>query len=198
LNSPIKFGTDGWRGIIGQDFTLDNVRACAKGVADYLTGAGLADKGLIVGYDTRLASEDFAAAAAEIAAANGIKVYLCPQATPTPVVSYGVIEKGTGGAIVITASHNPAQWNGFKFKTGEGTSASTEVTARIEKLIARALTTGEVEQAPLARALEQGTVEYLDLAPAYSHHLDRLTDLERLRQVKLKVITDPMYGAGAG
>jgi alpha-D-glucose phosphate-specific phosphoglucomutase len=196
--NPIKFGTDGWRGIIGQDFTLDNVRACAKGVADYLTGAGLADKGLIVGYDTRLASEDFAAAAAEVAAANGIKVYLCPQATPTPVVSYGVIEKGTGGAIVITASHNPAQWNGFKFKTGEGTSASTEVTARIEKLIARALTTGEVEQAPLARALEQGTVEYLDLAPAYSHHLDRLTDLERLRQVKLKVITDPMYGAGAG
>ena len=197
-DNPIKFGTDGWRGIINQDFNLDNVRACAKGVGDYLKGVGLADKGLIVGYDTRLASEDFAAAAAEVAAANGIKVYLCPQPTPTPVVSYGVREKGTGGAIVITASHNPAQWNGFKFKTAEGTSASTEVTAGIEKRIADALAAKEIKRRPLSEALEEGVVEYLDLAPGYTQQVGRLVDLERLRNANLKVITDPMYGAGIG
>jgi len=196
--NPIKFGTDGWRGIINQDFTLDNVCACAQGVAGYLKGAGLADRGLIVGYDTRLASEDFAAAAAEVAAANGIKVYLCPQATPTPVVSYGVREKGVGGAIVITASHNPAQWNGFKFKTEQGTSAAPEVTVEIEKRIADALATGKVKRSPLSEALDRGVVEYLDLAPGYAHQISKLVDLERLRQAKLKVVTDPMYGAGIG
>ena len=197
-NNPIKFGTDGWRGIIGQDFTLDNVRACAKGVADYLKGVGLVDRGLIIGYDTRLASEDFAAAAAEVAAANGIKVYLCPQATPTPVISYGVLAKKTGGAIVITASHNPPQWNGFKFKTEEGTSASTEVTAGIEKRIAHALATGEIKRLPLSGALDRGVIEYLDLAPIYVQQIGKLIDLNRLRQARLKVITDPMYGAGIG
>jgi len=197
-SNPIKFGTDGWRGIIGQDFTPDNVRACAQGVADYLKKAELADRGLIIGYDTRLASEDFAAAAAEVAAANGIKVYLCPKATPTPVISYGVIEKGVGGAIVITASHNPAQWNGFKFKTEEGASASTGVTVEIEKLIARALATGKIERLPLSEALDRGVIEYLDLAPMYIQQIGKLVDLERLRQAKLKVITDPMYGAGIG
>jgi alpha-D-glucose phosphate-specific phosphoglucomutase len=196
--NPIKFGTDGWRGIINQDFTLDNVRACAKGVADYLKGAGLADRGLIIGYDTRLASEDFAAAAAEVTAANGLKVYLCPQATPTPVISYGVLEKGVGGAIVITASHNPAQWNGFKFKTEEGASASTGVTVEIEKRIADALATGEIERLPLSEALDQKIIEYLDLAPMYIQQIGKLVDLERLRQAKFKVIADPMYGAGAG
>jgi alpha-D-glucose phosphate-specific phosphoglucomutase len=197
-NSPIKFGTDGWRGIIDQDFNLDNVRSCAKGVADYLRGAGVAERGLIVGYDTRRASEDFAAAAAEVAAANGIKVYLCPQPTPTPVVSYGVLEKGVGGAIIITASHNPPQWNGFKFKTKEGTSASTEVTAEIEKRIAATLAVGEIKRLPLSEALSQGIIEYLDLTPVYDRQLGKLVDLERLRRVKLKLIADPMHGAGAG
>jgi len=196
--NPIKFGTDGWRGIIGQDFTPDNVRACAQGVAGYLKGVGLAGRGLIIGYDTRLASEDFAAAAAEVAAANGIKVYLCPQATPTPVVSYGVLTKKTGGAIVITASHNPAQWNGFKFKTEEGTSASTGITAEIEKGVAQALATGEIKRLPLPQALDQKIIEYLDLTPVYDRQLNKLVDLKRLRRAGLKVVTDPMYGAGIG
>ena len=198
MSNTIKFGTDGWRGIIDQDFTFDNVRACAQAVADYLKGAGLTDRGLIIGYDTRRGSEDFASAAAEVAAASGIKVYLCPQATPTPVISYGVLVKKTGGAIVITASHNPPQWNGFKFKTKEGTSASNEVTAEIEKHISRALTTGKIERLPLSEALDQGMVEYLDPAPIYVRHIGKLIDLKRLRQAKLKVVVDPMYGAGAG
>ena len=88
-DNPIKFGTDGWRGVIARDFTFDNVRICAQGVADYLKQNNLAEQGLVIGYDTRFASEDFAAAAAEVVAGNGIKVYLCPKATPTPIISYG-------------------------------------------------------------------------------------------------------------
>ncbi len=197
-NSPIKFGTDGWRGIIAQDFTFDNVRVCAQAVADYLKQAGLASRGLIIGYDTRFASEDFASAAAEVVTGNGIKVFLCPKAAPTPVISFGTLARKAGGAIVITASHNPAIWNGFKYKTEDGAGAPDEVTAEIEKNISRTLDAGKIEQMPLAKALEQGLVEYLDLAPIYFQHVAKLIDLDELRQARLKVVVDPMYGAGAG
>ena len=196
--NPIKFGTDGWRGIIAQDFTFDNVRACAQAVADYLKQAGLASRGLIIGYDTRFASEDFASAAAEVAASNGIKVFLCPKATPTPVVSYGVKAQKAGGAIVITASHNPAIWSGFKYKTKDAAGAPSEVTAEIEKNISRILTEGKIDQMPLAKAVEQGLVEYLDLAPIYFQHVAKLVNLDELRRARLKIVVDPMYGASAG
>jgi alpha-D-glucose phosphate-specific phosphoglucomutase len=196
--TPIKFGTDGWRGIIAQDFTFDNVRACTQGVADYLKQAGLAPRGLVIGYDNRFASEDFASAAAEVIAGNGIKVYLCPKATPTPVISFGVVVQKAGGAIIITASHNPATWNGFKYKTDDGASAPTEVIAELEKNISHTQATGGINQVPLAEAIEQRQVEYLDLAPIYLDHLTRLIDLNRLRQAKLKIAVDPMYGAGIG
>ena len=197
-NNPIKFGTDGWRGIIAQDFTFDNVRVCAQAVARYLKQSGLASRGLVIGYDTRFASEDFASAAAEVVAGNGIKVYLCPRATPTPAISFGILAQKAGGAIVITASHNPAIWNGFKYKSEDGSSASDEVTAEIERHIARTIKTGKIDQMPLAKALEQGLVEYLDLAPIYFQHVARLIDLDELRRARLKVVVDPMYGAGAG
>jgi len=196
--NPIKFGTDGWRGIIAEDFTFDNVRACAQGVASYLKQTGLASRGLIVGYDTRFASEDFASTAAEVFAGNGIKVYLCPKATPTPVISYGILAKQAGGAIIITASHNPAIWNGFKVKSEHGSSAPPEAIAKIEKHISHALATGKTNQMPLAKALEQGLVEYLDLAPIYLDHLNKLINLNELRQARLKIVVDSMYGAGAG
>jgi alpha-D-glucose phosphate-specific phosphoglucomutase len=167
-------------------------------VADYLKQAGLAQRGLIVGYDTRFASEDFASAAAEVAAGNGIKVYLCPKATPTPVISFGILAKHAGGAIIITASHNPAIWNGFKYKTEQGSSASPEVTAEIERRISHTLTTGKINRIPLSQALDQGKVEYLDLAPIYVQQLTKLIDLNQLRQARLKVVIDSMYGAGAG
>jgi alpha-D-glucose phosphate-specific phosphoglucomutase len=167
-------------------------------VADYLKQAGLAGQGLIIGYDTRFASEDFAAAAAEVVAGNGIKVYLCPKAAPTPVVSFGVASQKAGGAIIITASHNPANWNGFKYKTNDGASAPTEVIAKLEKNISLVLATGRISRTPLAEALDQGRVEYLDLAPLYLDHLTKLVDLSGLRQAKLKVANDPMYGAGIG
>jgi alpha-D-glucose phosphate-specific phosphoglucomutase len=198
LINPIKFGTDGWRGIIAQDFTFDNVRICAQAVAEYLKQSGLARRGLIVGYDTRFASEDFASAAAEVVAGNGITVSLCPRATPTPVVSFGVLAQKAGGAIVITASHNPAIWNGFKYKSEFGSSASPEVTTQIEKNIAHILGTRKVNRIPQAEALRQGIIEYLDLTPTYFDHLTSLIDLNKLRQARLKVVVDPMYGAGIG
>jgi len=174
------------------------VRACAQGVADYLKQVGLSSRGLIVGYDTRFASEDFAAAAAEVVAGNGIKVHLCPRTTPTPVVSFGVVAKKAGGAIVITASHNPAIWNGFKYKSEYGSGAPPEVEAEIEEYISQALATGEIHQMPLAEALAQGLVEYLDLAPIYFDQLTKLIDLNELRQARLRIVVDPMYGSGAG
>ncbi|MFC1950063.1 phosphoglucomutase/phosphomannomutase family protein [Chloroflexota bacterium] len=198
INSPIKFGTDGWRGIIAQDFTFDNVQACAQGVASYLKQTELASRGIIIGYDTRFASEDFASATAEVIAGNGIKVYLCPKATPTPVISYGILAKQAGGAIIITASHNPAAWNGFKYKTEQACSAPPEVTAEIEKQIYHTLTTGKINKMPLAKALKQRLVEYLDLTPIYLDQLTRLIDLNKLRQASFKITVDSMYGAGIG
>ncbi|MFH1775459.1 MAG: phosphoglucomutase/phosphomannomutase family protein [Chloroflexota bacterium] len=198
MYNPIKFGTDGWRGIIAEDFTFDNVRICAQGVADYLKQAGLSSDGLIIGYDNRFASEDFAAAAAEVVSGNGIKVSLCPEATSTPAISYGVMARKAGGAIVITASHNPARWNGFKYKTGDGASASTEVIAELEKNISHTFAGGKINRIPLAEAVRQGLAAYLDLAPVYLEQLSRLVDLEGLRQSRLRVVIDPMYGAGIG
>ncbi len=174
------------------------MRICAQGVASYLKQTGLASRGLVIGYDTRFASEDFASAAAEVVAGNGIKVYLCPKATPTPVISYGILAKQAGGAIIITASHNPARWNGFKVKSEYGSSAPTDAITKIEKHIAHTLTTGKINQMPLAQALEQGLIEHLDLAPIYLKHLTKLIDLNELRQARLKIVVDPMYGAGAG
>ncbi|MCL0091938.1 phosphoglucomutase/phosphomannomutase family protein [Dehalococcoidales bacterium] len=194
----MKFGTDGWRGIIAQDFTFDNVRICAQAVAHYLKEAKLTHRGLIVGYDTRFASEDFASAVAEVVAGNGIKVYLCPKAAPTPVISFGILAKKAGGAVIITASHNPANWSGFKYKSEDGASAPPEVEARLEKHVSLTVATRKIEQMPLAEALEQGMVEYFDPAPAYLDQLTRLIDLNELRQAKLKIVVDSMYGAGAG
>src|ERR1035437_10391813 len=162
-NNPIKFGTDGWRAIIAEDFTFDNVRICAQATADYLKQHNIADKGFTIGYDTRFASEDFAAASAEVLAANGIKVQLTSKATPTPVVSYGVVSHKTAGAIIITASHNPAEYNGFKLKSSDGASAPTEFIREVETNISRIIETGEVHRIPLQEARKEGLVEFVDL-----------------------------------
>ncbi|MCJ7764221.1 MAG: phosphoglucomutase/phosphomannomutase family protein [Dehalococcoidales bacterium] len=197
-NNPIKFGTDGWRAIIAEDFTFDNVRLCAQAVAEYLKSSGLTKRGLVIGYDTRFASEEFAKAAAEIICGNGIKVYLCNKTTPTPVISYGVIAKSAGGAIVITASHNPPQWNGFKYKSADGTSAPIEVIVELEKNIAAITTTGKISRIPLAEAQKQGLIEYIDLTPSYVEQIKSLVDLDGLRKSGLKIVVDSMYGAGIG
>ena len=196
--NPIKFGTDGWRAIIAEDFTFDNVRYCAQGVADYLKQSKLATRGIVIGYDTRFDSEDFAAAAAEVIAGNGIKVYLTPKAAPTPVISYGVLAKKAGGAIIITASHNPGIWNGFKYKDEYGSSASDEITSKIVSYINKAYDAGKVSRIPMADAKKQGLVLISDLAPVYYEQIAKLVDIDSLKRADLKLIIDPMYGAGAG
>jgi alpha-D-glucose phosphate-specific phosphoglucomutase len=199
LASPIKFGTDGWRGIIAEDFTFDNVRICAQGVAEYLRQNGLDKQGLVIGYDTRFASEDFAAAAAEVIAGNDIRVHLCLKPAPTPVVSFTVPATKSAGAIVITASHNPGSWNGFKYKSQDGASASEEITSQIEGTIASLTRLGrDVKRLALDKALKKGLIDYLDPAPAYFDHLGHFVDVEGLRRRKLNIIVDPMYGAGIG
>jgi phosphomannomutase len=196
--NPIKCGSDGWRAIIAEDFTFENVRYCAQGVVEYLKKARLADRGLVIGFDTRFASEDFAAAAAEVVAGNGIKVYLTPKATPTPVISYGVLAKKAGGAIVITASHNPPEWNGFKYKDEHGASASDEITSQIVDFISKAYDAGKVNRLPLEEARKKGLVVATDLDPVYFEQITRLVDLDKLKKSGFKIIIDPMYGAGAG
>jgi alpha-D-glucose phosphate-specific phosphoglucomutase len=198
MNNSIKFGTDGWRGVIADDFTFANVGFCSQGVADYLKHKGLAERGVYIGYDHRFASEDFAAAAAEVMAGNGIKVFLSPKAIPTPFVCFGVISKKTGGGIAITASHNPARWNGFKFREETGASVSSEAALEIEKYIAGAVKADKINSKSLAQAIKDKSIEYLDLTPAYLAGINKLIDLNSLRQTGLKIAVDSMYGVGAG
>ncbi|UCB44213.1 MAG: phosphoglucomutase/phosphomannomutase family protein [Dehalococcoidales bacterium] len=194
----MKFGTDGWRAVIAEDFTFDNIRFCAQGVAEYLKQEGLESRGLIIGYDNRFASEDFAEAVAEVIAGNGIKVFLTPHPVPTPVISFGVAFKETAGAIIITASHNPARWNGLKLRTADGSSAPPEVIAPVEKLIDRALNAGKTNRIPIDLAREKKLVESLDLTPIYLERAAKFVDLDELRRARLKVIVDTMYGVGVG
>jgi phosphomannomutase len=196
--NPIKFGTDGWRAVIAEDFTFDNVRICAQGLAEYLQQTGLDGKGLVIGYDNRFASEDFAAATAEVAAANGIKVFLCPKAVPTPEVSFGVTAKKAGAAVVITASHNPARYNGFKIKSADGASAPTEMIVGVEKNIARIFESRAIKRMPLNEALRDGKVEVFDFDPLYLQQMARLVDINRIKRSRIQIIADAMYGAGCG
>jgi alpha-D-glucose phosphate-specific phosphoglucomutase len=194
----IKFGTDGWRAVIAEDFTFDNVRACAQGVAEYLKQKGLVDKKLVIGNDTRFASDEFAAACAEVLAGNGIKVLLCPQPAPTPVISYTVKNTGATGAIIITASHNPGSWNGFKYKDETGASAPTEIVDEIEKKVNEVLLKGQINRKKLEDCINSGLVEMYDPVPEYNTQVRRLVDVDRIKQQKLKVVYDAMYGAGIG
>ena len=192
--TPIKFGTDGWRAIIAEEFTFENVRACARGVVELLKRGGSAGKGLVVGYDTRFASEEFAAAVAEVAAASDVPVYLCDRPAPTPAVSYSIIHRQAAGGVVITASHNPSKWNGFKYKPEYAGSASPEVIAELEGYIARAQRTGDSARPKGASA----PITTVDAIGPYLEQLGRVVDLDALKRAALEVVVDSMYGAGLG
>ena len=140
----IRFGTDGWRAVTAEDYTFDNVRICSQAVSEYMKDRNLDSNGLIIGYDTRFASDRFATAAAEVAAANGISVMLCDRHAPTPVISYNVLHRDCGAGIVITASHNSREWNGFKFRPGYGGSASPEIVKDLEDYISRLEKNGKI------------------------------------------------------
>ncbi len=193
---PIKFGTDGWRAVIAEEFTFDNVRLCAQATAAYTKEAGLADRGLVVGYDTRFESDMFAEAVAEVIAANDIHVFLSDRPAPTPVIGYSILDRKAAGSVVITSSHNPAAYSGFKVRTDYAGAAPPEVAARIEALAADPATS--VRRVPLDDAKARGLVQMIDPETPYSQHIARLLDLDRLRSAGLTVIADPMYGAGAG
>ena len=194
----IKFGTDGWRGIIGEDYTVENVRLCAQGTAEFLENQGLAARGVVVGYDTRFGSEDFAAAVAEVMTGNGVLTYLSDRSAPTPAIAYNVVARDAGGGVVITASHNPAEWNGFKYKPEYGGSATPEVVDQLEEHIGKAEMSGPVNRMSLEDARSRGLLEYVDPEPPYLGHIASLVDLRGIRQAGLSVVTDAMFGAGAG
>ena len=151
MSTPIEFGTDGWRAIIAEDFTFPNVRAVALSAARFLKSSGLAGRGLVVGYDTRFGSDRFAEAVAEVVTAAGVPVALSDCFCPTPAVSYNVLLRKAGGAIVVTSSHNPASWNGIKYKPDYAGSASPEVVAALEAPLDEILA-GEVPRMSLDTA----------------------------------------------
>ncbi|MEW6574713.1 MAG: phosphoglucomutase/phosphomannomutase family protein [Bacillota bacterium] len=185
----IRFGTDGWRGVIARDFTFTNLELVVKAVAAYLRIEGLADKGAVVAYDNRFLADRFAAAAAEELQRWGIKVYLPHQPVPTPAAAFAIKQLGAGGAVVLTASHNPPEYCGIKFIPKYAGPALPDVTARIEAL----LTEDPIPPAgPLAPVVE------LDPMEDYFAHLFTLVDGEAIRRAGLKIVVDPMYGAGIG
>jgi phosphomannomutase len=191
----IRFGTDGWRGRTAEDYTFDNVRRCTQGFASHLQGLGQSGERIVVGYDKRFASENFAAGAAEVLAANGFAVHLTRSATPTPVISYSVVAQGAAGAINITASHNPYWDNGFKVRDEHGGAIAPDGLAAIESRIPEI---AEVKRVTLDDAVGQGLVTYFDPAPAYLKQIERLIDVQPIKDAGLTVLVDAMWGNGAG
>jgi phosphomannomutase len=186
MAQEIKFGTDGWRGIIADDFTFDNVRRVAGAIASYVLKYEDAKHGVIVGYDTRFASQRAARVAAEVIAGAGIPVKLANDYTPTPAVSYAVKDKGAAGGVMVTSSHNPWNWNGLKFKGKFGGSATPGIMKRIEE----ELNTGAMPQATKA------AIEEADLKTLYLAAICRFADMDLIGKTKFKFAIDSMYGSG--
>jgi phosphomannomutase len=189
----IKFGTDGWRGVIADDFTFTNVGRVAAAIASYVREESEPRRGLIVGYDMRFLSAEFALTTAEVLSAAGIPVCLADAGTPTPAVSYAVVARKTAGAVMITASHNPYRWNGVKFKAPYGGSAEPAIIHRIEVHLHR------LDRARTrARKVRPAAVELVDLTTPYLERLKQLVSLDQIRASGQRFVIDPMYGAGIG
>ncbi|HEX6506416.1 MAG TPA: phosphoglucomutase/phosphomannomutase family protein [Chloroflexota bacterium] len=196
--NPIKFGTDGWRAAIADAYTFENVRIVAQATANFLKARAQDRDGFIVGYDMRFASEYFAAAAAEVLAANGIHVQLASRAAATPAVSYSILTHKAAGAAMITASHNPWTDNGYKYKPEYAGSADSETVSAIEQEAAGVFESGSVRRADVNDAVSAGQIEYFDPAPQYLQRLAQIVDPDPIRRSDLKVVVDPMYGSGMG
>jgi phosphomannomutase len=196
MQPRIKFGTDGWRGTIAEDYTFENVRRVAQGFASYMNKSGTPSQSIVVGYDRRFASENFARAVAEVLAGNGLHVHLTNRATPTPVISYSVVDLGAAGAVNITASHNPPTDNGFKVRDAHGGAIDPGGLLQIEGLIPDE--SARVRQQEYSSAVADGKVEEFDPQPSYVEHLSKLVDLSALRKAGLVVMVDSMWGNGSG
>jgi alpha-D-glucose phosphate-specific phosphoglucomutase len=205
---PIKFGTDGWRAVISEDFTFDNVRKVAQAIADHtLAGrqgpagrqgqANGAMPSLVVGFDTRFLSDRYARAVAEVLAANGIHTWLTRGDAPTPMVSFAIVDKQADAGVMITASHNPPRYNGIKLKASYGGGATSAVAKQVEQRIEANDAAGVIPQRmDLAQAVDQGLVSWFDPLPAYRDHVRKLVDFDAIRAAQLSVAVDAMYGAG--
>ena len=200
----IKFGTDGWRAVISDDFTFANVRKVAQAIADVTREQQRPQEGpeserptLVVGFDTRFLSDRYATAVAEVLAANGIHVWLTAGDAPTPMVSYAIVERQADGGVMITASHNPPRYNGIKLKAAYGGSASPAMSKKVEARIRANDAAGRTpRQLPLEEALERGLVQRFDPLQAYERHIQSMVDFDVIRRAELAVAVDPMYGAG--
>jgi len=196
--TEIRFGTDGWRGVIADDFTFDNLRVVAQATAEHLITTGEASSGIVVGYDTRFLSVAFSRAVAEVLAANDIPVYLTSSFVPTPVLSHAVLQREAALGVMITASHNPARWNGFKIKLSTGAPATEDLTAKIEQLVPSVIAESRVRQVDLGEAEQRGAIERFDPAPDYLNAIRAFVDIDAIRNAGHSVLVDSMYGAAAG
>src|SRR5437660_4429107 len=185
---PIRFGTDGWRGIIADDFTYENVRRVAGVIASYVLKNEYPAHGVIVGYDTRFASQRVARVASEVLAGAGIPVKLANDYSPTPAISFAVKSTGAAGGVVITSSHNPWNWNGVKFKAKFGGSATPAIMKVIEQEVAAGAAPNE----------KHASIEEVDLKPAYIRAVCKFADLDLIAKAKFKFAVDSMYGSGRG
>ena len=199
MTYKIKFGTDGWRGKIAEDYTFANLRRCTQGFANYLKttySPEQVQQGVVVGGDKRFGAEDFTAAVAEVLAGNDIPVHFCGAGTPTPVISYSVVARKAIAAINITASHNPPADNGFKVRDQFGGAIAPAGLKQIEAAIPDSL--ADVLRLRFDDAVARGSVQLFDPKPAYIAQLDRLIDLQPIRDAGLTVVVDDMWGNGAG
>ena len=192
MNS-IRFGTDGWRGVIAEDFTFANARIVAQAIARYVVRGEDARKGVLVGYDHRFASDRIAAAVAETISATGTPVWLADKPCPTPAISLLVRQRGAAGGIVITASHNPYGWNGIKYKASYGSSALPSIVAQIESELEN-VQLNAVPPLPPRKNL----IQPLEPCAPYLDTIEKLVDWQRLRDAKFRFVSDPMYGSAAG
>src|ERR1700677_4018098 len=188
MSQEIKFGTDGWRAIIADDFTFDNVRRVAGAIASYVLKYEDSQHGVFVGYDTRFASQSAARIVAETIAAAGISVKLANDYTPTPAVSYAVKIHSAAGGVIVTSSHNPWNWNGIKFKGKFGGSATPAIMKRVEE----ELRAGTMTQGAKA------SIEEVDLKAPYVAAVCRFADMDLIGKAKFKIAIDSMYGSGRG
>jgi phosphomannomutase len=184
--------------LIARDYTFANVRACAEGVCRLLESSGMAKRGLVIGYDTRWGSPEFAAEAARVTTAHGIKTYLADRVVPTPVLSYNLLHHRTGGGIVITASHNSGLYNGFKYRPDYASSASPEIVERLERHIDAAQADGSIPVLDLDEATAKRLLTQPEMAPPYLANLPSVVDLDAIRNAGIRVGFDAMHGAGGG
>jgi alpha-D-glucose phosphate-specific phosphoglucomutase len=191
--SSIKFGTDGWRGVIAEDFTFGNARIVAHAIARYVVRNEDSRKGVLIGYDHRYAADRAAATVAEVISATGTPVWLADKPCPTPAISYLVRDRKAAGGIVVTASHNPYRWNGIKYKASYGSSALPSIVAQIEQELEIVLQRGAPPLPP-----RQNLIHSLEPRAPYLDALEKLVDWKRLRDSKFRFVFDPMHGSAAG